>query len=50
MSSNGVDTSTPARRRVQLSRLAIRLLIAVMLLILSVTIVLAFFASRVVSH
>lgn len=47
MSLNGIDTSTPGRRRIQLSRWAIRLLIA---LILSVIVIMFFFTSGAVSR
>lgn len=49
MSSNGVSSSTPAsgRRRIQLSRWLIRLLIA---FVICVLIVLFFFTSSVVSR
>ena len=47
MSLNGIDTSTPKQHRIQLSRWAIRLLIA---LILSVIILMFFFTSGAVSR
>jgi hypothetical protein len=47
MSSNGVDAPKTERRRIEVSRWAIRLLIA---LILSVIIVLLFFHSGAISH
>lgn len=47
MSSNGVDTSKPRRRRIEVSRWAIRLLIA---LIISVIIILVFFSGGAVSR
>ncbi|HEX4716312.1 MAG TPA: hypothetical protein VH164_15430 [Ktedonobacteraceae bacterium] len=47
MSSNGVDAPKTGRRRIEVSRWAIRLLIA---LILSVIIILLFSHSGAVSH